>query len=102
MAGLLTHQGYYTTDDGRRIVVVEEYYADRATGEIFKTSVPIQIADNVPVVQTPWFLPDGDAISLGSIDLNAPAPTAHADAASTTTGTSVVIDVLHNDVDPNV
>jgi hypothetical protein len=101
MAGLLAHQGYYTTDDGRKIVVLQEYYSDRATGEIFKTSFPVQIPDSISLVQGQWYLPDGDAISLGRIDLNAPAPVAHADTASTTSATSVVIDVLKNDVDPN-
>ena len=52
MSGLLSQQGYYTTDDGRKIVILEEYYSDRATGEIFKTGIPIQIADNVPLVST--------------------------------------------------
>jgi hypothetical protein len=98
MAGILSHQGYYTTVDGRKIVLLEEYFSDRATGEIFKTSIPIQIADNVPLVKSKWWL-ESDAISLGHIDLNAPAPVAFADTASTSVGKSVVIDVLHNDVD---
>ncbi|KRQ94727.1 hypothetical protein CQ12_04135 [Bradyrhizobium jicamae] len=101
MAGLLTHQGYYTTDDGRKIVVLEEYFSDRATGEIFKTSIPIQIADNVPLLQDQWFLLDGDAKWLGKVDLNAAAPVAAADTASTSQAASVVIDVLKNDTDPN-
>jgi hypothetical protein len=101
MGGLLSHQGYYTTDDGRKIVILEEYYSDRATGEIFKTSFPIQLADNVPLVQDPYFLRDGDAISLGRIDLNAAAPIANADTTSTAKATSVVLDVLKNDVDPS-
>jgi hypothetical protein len=100
MAGLLSHQGYYTTDDGRKIVLLEEYFSDRATGEIFKTSIPIQIADNVPLLKTKWWL-ENDAVPLGRIDLNAPGPVVGADAASTTSGTSIVIDVLHNDVDTN-
>jgi len=101
MAGLLTHQGYYTTDDGRKIVVLEEYFSDRATGEIFKTSIPIQIADNVPLLKDQWFLLDGDAKWLGKIDLNAAAPIATADTASTVQAASMVIDVLKNDIDPN-
>ena len=101
MEGLLTHQGYYTTEDGRKIVVLEEYYSDRATGEIFKTSIPIQISDNVPLTQDPWFLIEGDAKWLGKIDLTAVAPLAKADTALTTQSTGVVIDVLKNDIDPN-
>jgi hypothetical protein len=100
MSGLLTQQGYYTTDDGRKIVILQEYYSDRATGEIFKTGIPIQIADNVPLVST-WWLPGGSAVSLGRIDLNAAAPITSPDSASTTEGKSVVINVLANDVDPN-
>jgi hypothetical protein len=42
---------------------------------------------------------ESDAISLGYIDLDAPAPVAFSDTASTAAGTSVVIDVLKNDVD---
>ena len=99
MAGILSHQGYYTTPDGRKIVLLEEYFSDRATGEIFKTSIPIQIAENVPLLKSRWYMLDRDAISLGHIDLNAPAPVAFSDTASTTAGKSVVIDVLHNDVD---
>jgi VCBS repeat-containing protein len=103
MAGLLSNQGYYTTDDGRKIVIVEEYYADRATGEMFKTGIPIQLADDVPLLQSQWFGlgHDADAISLGRIDLNAAAPIATPDLASSPMGKSVVIDVLANDVDPN-
>jgi hypothetical protein len=103
MAGLLSNQGYYTTDDGRKIVIVEEYYADRATGEMFKTGIPIQLADDVPLVQTQWFGlgHDSDAISLGRIDLNAVAPIANGETVSTSQGASIVINVLANDVDPN-
>ena len=100
MQGLLTNQGYYTTDDGRKIVVLEEYYADRVTGEIFKTSFPIQIAD-IALVPGPNWLNDAPAKSLGRIDLNAVAPVAHADSASTSSAKSVMIDVLGNDVDPS-
>jgi hypothetical protein len=103
MGGLLSHQGYYTADDGRKIVIVEEYYSDRATGEIFKTGIPIQLADNVPLTkaQFPSFLADGDAISLGKIDLNAAAPVATGEIVSTPKATGVVVNVLANDVDPN-
>jgi hypothetical protein len=103
MAGLLSNQGYYTTDDGRKIVIVEEDYADRATGEIFKTGIPIQLADDVPLVQTQWFGlgHNSDAISLGRIDLNALAPIANGETVSTSQGASVLINVLANDLDPN-
>jgi len=100
MEGLLTNQGYYTTEDGRKIVVLEEYYSDRATGEIFKTSFPIQVADIALVPGLNW-LKDAPAKFLGKIDLNAAAPVGHADTASTSSGKSVVIDVLGNDVDPS-
>ena len=101
MAGLLAHQGYYTTDDGRKIVVLEEYFSDRATGEISKASIPIQIANDVPLLQSQWYMLDGDAKWLGRIDLHSAAPIATADAASIAQATSVVIDVLSNDTDPN-
>jgi hypothetical protein len=103
MAGLLLNQGYYTTDDGRKIVIVEEDYADRATGEIFKTGIPIQLADDVPLVQTQWLGSgqNSDAKSLGRIDLNALAPIANGDTVSTAQGAGLLINVLANDVDPN-
>jgi hypothetical protein len=69
MSALLSLEGYYTTADGRKIVVVEEYFSDRATGEIQKIGVPIQLANNVPLKQGQWFLERGDAIWRGQIDL---------------------------------
>ncbi len=100
MSGLLSHQGYYVTEDGRKIVIIEEYFSDRATGEVFKVGIPIQLADNVPLTKGQWFLQDGDAVALGRINLSSAAPLALADNA-TTAGASVVINVLANDSDPD-
>lgn len=100
MSGLLSKEGYYTTSDGRKIVIVEEYFADRATGEIQKIGIPIQLADDVPLTQfSEKWLPTA-AIYRGEIDLNSAAPVTADDSATTQIGTPVVIDVMANDSDP--
>ncbi len=101
MSALLSHQGYYTTSDGRKIVIVEEYIADRATGELYKIGIPIQLGANVPLSQGKYFLQDGDAISRGPIDLNSRVPVTRGDTAITAIETTVKIAVLANDRDPD-
>jgi hypothetical protein len=98
MDALLTREGYYTTSDGRKIVIVEEYFSDRATGEVFKTGIPIQLADNVRPGGH-WWPTSGEVIHRGMINLNSAAPVTQADMATVASGASVDINVLGNDRD---
>jgi hypothetical protein len=101
MSSVLSHEGYYTSDDGKKYVIIEEYFSDRATGKVDKVGIPIQIADSVSLTSPgSWWLGDGDAVHLGRIDLKSLAPIAHDDAAATAVGHAVIINVLANDRDP--
>lgn len=89
--GAVTQNGWWTTADGRRVTLVEEYIADRATGELIKVGLFVELGRNF----NPY---PGDPYN-GVLNLNSRAPVAGADFASVRQGDSVVIDVLANDRD---
>jgi hypothetical protein len=84
--------GYYKTSDGKNVIVVEEYFSDRATGEIQKIGIPIYLAR---------LLSEAEGRYNGVINLSSLAPVTGNDQASTMAGTAVTIDVLANDRDPD-
>ncbi|MFQ5563057.1 MAG: Ig-like domain-containing protein [Parvularculaceae bacterium] len=88
---LAQDEGYWTLPDGRSVVIVELYVADRATGKLSKIGVPVEVTDKIT---------DG-ATYNGVIDLDSAAPIANDDSATTSVDTSVIIDVLANDSDPD-
>lgn len=88
--GLAQDEGYWSLPDGRTVVILELYVADRATGEYSKIGVPVEVTDKIT---------DG-AHYNGVIDLNSAPPVANEDHATTSVDTSVIIDVLANDTDP--
>jgi Ca2+-binding RTX toxin-like protein len=91
---LLQDQGYFTAADGRRILLVEDFVADRATGALLK------FAHVVTLDLTSAQLASIGAVNRGPIALGGQAPTGGADRATTSAGAPVVIDVLANDRDP--
>lgn len=99
LRGSIEENGYWTTADGRRVALIEEYYADRATGEVIKVGIFVEIPSNY-LLQAGGFTRITPAYN-GLLNQNSLAPIAQDDTASVTQGHSVVIDVLANDSDPD-
>ncbi|MFO1091073.1 MAG: VCBS domain-containing protein [Hyphomicrobiales bacterium] len=95
---IVKNEGYWKTSDGKVIMLVEEYFSDRATGEIQKVGIPVSIPQDDP--NQPWLRPAADWKYNGMIDLSSKAPVTGNDSAATGGGNSVTIDVLGNDSDP--
>lgn len=99
LRGSIEQNGYWTTADGRRVALIEEYYADRATGDLIKVGIFVEIP-TAYVLKAGGFTRITPAYN-GVLNQNSQAPVAVDDTASVTQGHSVVIDVLANDKDPD-
>ncbi|NWG91693.1 MAG: cadherin-like domain-containing protein, partial [Parvularculaceae bacterium] len=99
LRGSIEQNGYWTTQDGRRVAMIEEYAADRATGDVIKVAYFVEIPSTYKLAAggftrtTPSY--------NGLLNENSKAPIAVDDVASVQQGKSVVIDVLANDMDPD-
>ncbi len=93
LRGAIAANGVWTTPDGRRVTLIEEYIADRATGEVGKVGLFVELPNR-------FQLPAG-AADNGLLDLSSRAPVAVDDVASVRAGEAVTIDVLANDRDPD-
>lgn len=91
---MLQDQGYFVTPDNRRVLMVEDFIADRATGDLMK------VAHAITLDLTTAQLSSIGAVNRGTITLGGQAPVAVDDRASTTMDTSVAINLLANDRDP--
>lgn len=90
---ILQTQGYYT-NAGRKVILLEDFVADRATGELVKFAHVITI--DLTAAQLDYI----GAVNRGAIALGGRAPVAVDDRVSTASDRPVVIDVLANDRDP--
>lgn len=100
LRGAIEQNGYWTTGDGRKVTLVEEYIADRATGDLIKVPIFVQIAG--PKLD-PTVANNGIRVTPeyhGVLDPNDLSPVAHDDYVHVKAGHSIVIDVLANDFDP--
>lgn len=95
---VLEQDGYYSAN-GKNYFILEDYYSDRATGEIHKIGQIVEIDDNVPL-GNPYHQYSGAKYN-GEIDLSSQAPIGGDDSATTEMETDVIIDVLANDTDPD-
>ena len=93
LVGAAAANGVWTTQDGRRVTLVEEYIADRATGEIEKVGLFIELPARFQI-------PSG-VVDNGLLNVLSRAPVAGADFARVAAGEAVTIDVLANDSDPD-
>lgn len=93
LRGAVAANGVWTTVDGRRVTLIEEYIADRATGDIDKVGLFVELPTR--------FQPPAGAVDNGLLNASSRAPVAGADFASVRAGDAVVIDVLANDYDPD-
>ncbi len=101
IASILTTDGYYKTQDGRNVIIIDDFVTDRATGEVMKFShvVTIELTDEQMVNN--WNLANtNDGVRFnGMIELGGSAPTANDDTASTQSNQGVLIDAISNDFD---
>ena len=90
----LEEEGYWTLADGTKVTVIDQYFADRATGEVDKVSVFVEWERDFS---------DLDVVPEyhGVLDLDSDAPVARADFATVDAGGYVDINVLANDYDPD-
>ncbi|MEO3417425.1 G8 domain-containing protein, partial [Roseovarius sp. CAU 1744] len=92
---ILQADGYYETADGRNVMLLPDLVADRATGELLKFNhvITLDISDTR--------LQNLGVTSNGLIDLDSDAPDAQDDHVSVDNESSIIIDVLANDYDPD-
>ena len=90
---LLKEVGYYTTADGRKIALIPDFVADRATGELLKFSykVYLNISDSE--------LRSWGATNHGRYDPANAAPVTGNDSARVEMDHDVMLDLLANDRD---
>jgi hypothetical protein len=91
LKGSMAQNGYWTLPDGRKIALIEDFVSDRATGDLIKVGVFVEVPSKINVVGT----------NNGVLNLNSKAPTAVDDVAHVQQGKSVVIDLIANDSDPD-
>lgn len=99
LRGSIEQNGYWTTTDGRRVALIEEYYADRATGDVIKVGIFVEIPSTAKLFAGGFTRID--PAYNGVLNQNSLAPTAQDDFAQVKQGHSVVIDLLANDSDPD-
>lgn len=92
--GLLQEQGFWRLPNGTAVVLVEDYIADRATGELAKTMQVFELTMSASSLARSYT--DNGVLRLGG-----PAPVTRADSAVTMANTTVRIDLVANDHDPD-
>lgn len=91
---MLQKDGYYETKSGDYVMLVKDYIADRATGDLLKLTHVVTIESSLEMLNKIG------AVNNGFIDLNSQAPVTQDDHFTTTMGSAIVIDPLANDFDP--
>ena len=91
----LEANGYYELADGTNVIMVEDFVADRATGELLKFAHVIELANSDGV------LANNGYTNNGTLNPGGPSAVAGDDQASTGVNQDVFIDVLGNDYDPD-
>jgi hypothetical protein len=91
---LLKTEGYFNTADGKKVMLIQDFVADRATGELYKLSHVITLE------ATQSQLDKLGAINNGLIKLGGLAPVVDDDTARVEAGRDILLDVLRNDRDP--
>ena len=98
LRGAIEQNGWWTTTNGKKVTLFEEYVADRLTGEMIKVGIFVEIPREYDPTTTTLLrsVPDYHGV-LNPADLS---PVAQNDSATVASGGSIVIDVLANDFDP--
>ena len=90
----IEQEGWWTLPDGRSVTVLEQFIADRLTGDLIKIANIAVFDPKIPPTDTPENY-------NGVFDYGNSAPIGVADSAIVSKNGSVVIDVLANDSDPD-
>ncbi len=102
IAQFIANEGYYKTESGQNVLVLEDFVADRATGELYKMSHIITLNMSDAQIANSWSINYwGGAQYNGVISLDGVGPDTQDDSASTAAGEGVLIDVLSNDSHAN-
>lgn len=97
---ILENDGYYSAG-GKNYFVLEDYYSERATGEIFKFGYLVEMAPSMAKLLGNDLTMYANAVYRGQIDLNNRAPVTGNETVSAQMETDIVIDLLQNDSDPD-
>jgi hypothetical protein len=98
----IANEGYYKTTDGRNVLLIEDFIADRATGELLKMTHVVTLDMTDAEIGHDYMINSvGGAKFNGIVDLGGSAALARNDSATTSVNESVMIDVLANDTDPD-
>ncbi len=93
--------GYYQdVSSGDTYTIVENYFSDRATGEIHKYGFKTYLGPDVVNVLGNRFHAWRDAVDNGSININSQAPVGVDDTANAAVEQDVNIQLVSNDTDP--
>lgn len=100
MIGICEIDGYYRSNDGTPYAIVEEYFTERATGQIHKLGIKMLLGPNVDALLGNQFHAWRNAFQAGNIDLNSQAPVAIDDDFLISSWRPTNINLLINDSDP--
>ena len=100
MISICEQDGYYRTATGTPYAIVEEFFTDRATGRIHKYGLNTLLGPNVDAELGAAFSSWVNAFQAGVIDLASLAPVTQDDSAMVWVNSSVTLDLLSNDSDP--
>ncbi|MGE0408445.1 MAG: G8 domain-containing protein [Amphiplicatus sp.] len=101
LRGAVEQNGYWTTADGKQVTLVEEYVADRVTGDLMKVGLFVEI----PAAMSLTPNANDSAVRVapdyhGLVDLGSAAPVGVADHVTARAGEKNIFNVLANDYDP--
>lgn len=98
----LTDNGYrMDPETGDHYSVVENYFSDRATGEVHKFGMKTHLGASVVSRLGNPFFSFANAVNKGAIDLGSQPPITTGDQATTQIETDVQITLTNNDSDPD-
>lgn len=101
MIALVAEKGYYRTPEGDAYAIVEEYFSDRATGDIHLRGLKTRLGPEVDDMLGNQYFAWRDARQIGLINLDSRPPLAQPDDITTPVNTQAEIQVLDNDSDPD-
>jgi hypothetical protein len=84
IAPFIAESGYYSTEDGRNVILIPDLVSDRATGEILMLTQVVTLNMTHQQIQNDYRINQlGGPIYNGIIDLDGQAPVAQDDFVST-------------------
>ncbi len=100
MIAICAEDGYFRSAGGQAYAVEEEYFTDRASGQVHKLGLKLRLGPEVDALLGNQFFAWSEAFQRGTIDLASQPPVAMDDLATTDMDRPVVINLSSNDSDP--